>query len=265
MTYTLYACGTRGTRTVFGNSFLKYGGRTTCYVFKEKDYAFIVDAGSGLDNARTILTDCTQIDIVLTHLHLDHISGLLNTVNFPSNAIVRIYAAFSKWGMENGLQDYPPTPFWPVKMTNYQYININVDKTYQFKDIKLRSYASNHPDDTLMFKIYVNGKLIHFLCDYEHEDENDHKFELHNDMKEPCDLLFYDGTYTPEEYPLYKGHGHSTYEEGIKLAKITGAKKLYITHHEPTRTDDELDALENFAKNSFEDIEFVKNLQIIEI
>lgn len=265
MAYILHACGTRGTRTICGKEFLKYGGHTTCFVFKENDHAFVIDCGSGIENAKQILSNCTQIDVVLTHLHLDHIIGILNNDAFPFTAKTKIHSTFMKWDLYDGLKTFPRKPFWPIQAAKYSYINITKNTRYIFRGIELRIYESNHPDGASILKIKVNGKLIHFISDYEHGEYTDPESYLSDELRVPCDLLFYDGTYTPQEYSLCKGYGHSTYEEGAKFAIETKAKKLYIIHHDPERTDDQLDVMEDEAKKLFENTEFVKTGQIIEI
>jgi len=65
--------------------------------------------------------------------------------------------------------------------------------------------------------------------------------------------LIYDAQYLPEEYPQKTGWGHSTYEVGTELARAAGARQLVLTHHEPTRSDTEVDAMESRARELFED------------
>lgn len=73
--YQLYCCGSRGSRPVEGKRFNEFGGFTSCYVLKTDDYALIIDCGTGLYEANNIILDCSTIDIVLTHMHYDHILG----------------------------------------------------------------------------------------------------------------------------------------------------------------------------------------------
>ena len=53
--FSLYICGCRGSRSVFGAEYAKFGGQTTCFILKEADYALVVDCGTGLYSAREIV------------------------------------------------------------------------------------------------------------------------------------------------------------------------------------------------------------------
>ena len=58
-----------------------------------------------------------------------------------------------------------------------------------------------------------------------------------------ADLVIYDSMYTDEEYPTYVGWGHSTWQEGVRLCREAGAKRLVVFHHDPEHDDDMLDGI----------------------
>ena len=60
---------------------------------------------------------------------------------------------------------------------------------------------------------------------------------------ETRDLLIFDAHFLPEEYETYRNWGHSTWEDAIAVAEQCQARQLWLAHHAPQRTDDELDAL----------------------
>ncbi|TGV75576.1 MBL fold metallo-hydrolase, partial [Mesorhizobium sp. M00.F.Ca.ET.149.01.1.1] len=68
---------------------------------------------------------------------------------------------------------------------------------------------------------------------------------------EDADLVIYDCTYTEEEMERYRGNGHSTWQQGVKLCEAAGARELALIHHDPARTDEELDEIEKLAKERF--------------
>ena len=76
--YKLYCLGCRGSHPVFGAQYLEFGGQTSCYVIKCEDYAMVIDCGTGLYEARELLSDCEIVDVFLTHIHYDHVLGLLD-------------------------------------------------------------------------------------------------------------------------------------------------------------------------------------------
>jgi ribonuclease BN (tRNA processing enzyme) len=93
-----------------------------------------------------------------------------------------------------------------------------------------------------------NGSFV-YATDIEHWAVPDNKLiELAKD----ADVLMYDAHFTPEEYPKYVGWGHSTYEEGIKVAQLSGVKELHLCHHAPEHTDADVDEIQRRAQARFE-------------
>lgn len=114
----------------------------------------------------------------------------------------------------------------------------------------------NHPVVNLGYRIDCNGKAVFFTGDHEPHtniyDPEDDGFTEYQSLIEQqqrsiveaiqgVDVLIADSSYSIEEYPSKKGWGHGTFDSSIELAKATGAKILYCTHHEPTRSDDDLE------------------------
>ena len=85
-TYTLYCLGCRGSYPVEGKQFTEYGGQTTCYVLKHGTHAVVLDCGTGLYGAEDLLSDCTVVDVLISHVHYDHVLGLLAMNVFPKDA-----------------------------------------------------------------------------------------------------------------------------------------------------------------------------------
>lgn len=255
MSYKLYIAGARGSRPVDGPKYQKYGGATSCYVITNGTYALVVDCGSGISNARDILKDCTKVDILLSHLHYDHIIGLLDYDVYPSGIRPTLYGTFDKWGGTKAIEsEFTKKPYWPVQFGYQDLINVEWNKSYVFGDepIKVDIFAANHPDNTCCVLLEAGDSKVLILSDYEHGEP------LHPNCMDACDLLIYDGMYIDEEYPLYVGYGHSTVEKGIELAKALPAKQLVLTHLDPRKTDDNLDELERKIKREFPGGQFAK-------
>ena len=90
-------------------------------------------------------------------------------------------------------------------------------------------------------KLTFEGKSIVYATDYEHERSS---FERLKAFAADADLLLYDAQYTPEEYEVKKGFGHSTPDKGIELMDTCGAKRMLLVHHDPQSTDGELERRE---------------------
>lgn len=109
-------------------------------------------------------------------------------------------------------------------------------------DIGVRTAKLNHPDRSTGYRVDYRGRSACYVTDTEHvpglRDDNILR------LIEGADLVIYDAMYTDAEYADGRaGCGHSTWEEGIRLCEAAGARRLVLFHHEPDRTDDELDVL----------------------
>ena len=112
---------------------------------------------------------------------------------------------------------------------------------------------SAHPGDAILIRLQGGGKSICMVWDYEHGT-----IDL-TDWARGCDLLCYDGMYlSEEEYNQHKGWGHSTWEEGCRLAIAADAKRLWITHHNPESTDEILLEQEKHAQALFPAARFAR-------
>lgn len=245
--YKLYCLGCRGSHPVFGAKYLEFGGQTSCYVIKCEDYAMVIDCGTGLYEARELLSDCEIVDVFLTHIHYDHVLGLLDFNVFPKNARVSFYAAFRNWFGADTISEFYRKPFWPIQPWLGPLCEIPQDGTpcNMGKGVVVQNYPAAHPDNASVFFIHLGEKSVAVMFDCEKADSI--PFELVED----CDLLLYDGMYENETYAERVGWGHSTWQEGCRLAREARVKKLIITHHDPDFSDEELRVLELEAKEMF--------------
>lgn len=249
----LYVLGSRGSRPVCGREFLEFGGGTTCYIFKRGDHAVVIDCGSGLYDARSILQDCRYVDVLLTHLHYDHIMGLLEWSVFPREAQLRFYAQFDRWFGGETLKRFLSPPFWPVSMPCGVLMPMTSPGEAELGDgLRVRLYPSCHPDGASLVRLETPEGDICAAFDFEHARA------FPEQMARGCEYLLYDGMYTLEEYPDHVGWGHSCWEEGSRLAGRLGIPHLIITHHSPSRSDEELRALEARARRERPEIRFAR-------
>ena len=245
---SLHICGCRGSRSVFGPEFTEFGGQTTCFVLKKANYALVLDCGTGLDNARDLLAGCAAVDVVVTHWHYDHVMGLMDWSVFPAGAKLRFFVSSDAYNLSfDALSQLFRHPFWPVDPTlrvMRQPVKWECPVSLR-PGVKVTFLPAPHPDGSSVLDLSVFDKHICVLCDFEHNREFPEEI-LHN-----CDLLLYDGMYTDDEYPAHVNWGHSTWQEGCRLANRVEPARLLITHHEPRRTDSQLRALEQEAKKLF--------------
>lgn len=249
----LTVCGSRGTCSVAGPAFSEFGHATTCYVLRDGDYAIVIDCGSGFVGAESALAGCRQVDILLTHLHYDHLIGLLHVTSIPAGAEVRFFSRTHGSDLKEELQRFFAAPFWPYVPEFADIRTVDPPESISLRHgITADFRISTHPDYGLLIRLRFNGKCICFVWDYEHG-----QLSL-DDWVRNCDLAFYDGTYSDEDYETRKGWGHSTWRQGCLLAARTGVKQLYIAHHNPDYPDVVLRQAEQDAQALLPGTRFVR-------
>lgn len=246
--------GCRGSLPTPGESMLKYGGNTTCLEIRpDCGHILIVDAGSGIRKlGKEILEDTsiTDICLLLTHSHWDHLMGFPFFVPaYFSRYNINVCGGTGAQGLvKKYLARQMESPYFPVGFDvlkakfNFQCGNHGLTGTCPLGIIPI---PLSHPNGAYGFKFVFNGKAFVFLTDNElgMQHEGGLSFDDYVEASKNADLLFHDAQYTHEEYQKTKGWGHSTYEEVIELAIKAKVKKLGFFHHDPDRTDKELDEI----------------------
>lgn len=271
--YKLYCCGSRGSRPVEGRRFNEFGGFTTCYILKTYDYALIIDAGTGFYEANAIVSDCSTIDVVFTHVHYDHILGMLDWTAIPKTSKVTFYGNFDGWFGDKTMYEFFRAPFWPVQPNfNINQCPTDGEPLKLRKDLQVKFYTSPHPNATKLMMIETNCSPDEAPVDLNETDPKDiHKLAVMFDCEKSdgldpslitnIDMIVYDGMYTDDEYPTKVGFGHSTWQEGCRLAASVKPEKLIITHHSPNREDKDLRKFEEQAREIFPNTDFARSGQ----
>lgn len=252
--YELYVCGCRGSFPVSGLRFSEYGGETSCYLIKKDDYAVIIDCGTGLKNAVELVKDCKKVDILLTHVHYDHILGLLMS-KFSNKIKVKIYGRFDKWNKSSKeSMGFMEKPYWPIEMSFDEKITINPGEEIKLNDdICATFYESDHPDDACVIKLMCGTKKVVFLADCENATK------IKKEVAKNSDLLFFDGMFDDNDKVSHKGWGHGTWQDGIRFLEGRNIKKLVITHHNPECGDHTLMLKETEARSMAQNVSFAKS------
>jgi phosphoribosyl 1,2-cyclic phosphodiesterase len=243
-------CGVRGSIPTTLPESQFYGGHTSCTLVSEDDDLLVLDAGSGIQafNIKDIPRS-KRIDVLLTHLHIDHIQGLgFFRPLFMPEMEVHIWGPSSAQSLHSRISRYLSPPLFPVlvrdlpcKLTLHEVGNTS----FEIGHFNIQSSYVIHPGPTLGFRVKGSESVFTYIPDHEpglgrHGIIKDTKWTSGFDIALDADLMYHDGQYTDEEYSKKRGWGHSGIGDVMQFAAITGVKRLLIGHHDPARTDSQL-------------------------
>lgn len=240
---TTHLLGTRGSTLLTDDQCKNYGWHTQCAAVPLDDRLIIFDAGTGIFNARKLLSDYKNVDIFLTHYHLDHLSSLLMFSGFHvSDMTIRIFAPdYLDKTAETIINETFSPPLWPITIkqvnANVTIHSINHGDIVSLGKSSIESHKLTHPNDAYGYKLTQGDKKLIYLFDHE---ANLNEINI-DDFIAGCDLLICDAPYTESEYKNFKGYGHSSIEAIIKLVSKTNVKRTIVSHHSPFKTDEEID------------------------
>jgi len=272
--------GVRGSIPCPGPNTARYGGNTSCIQIKtDQDYQIIIDCGSGMrDLGASLMSDPgikkpLKIFIFLTHTHWDHIMGLpFFTPIYVPGTDITIHGPVT-------FEDEPIDKIVGGQLT-YRYFPVRQDELnsdLKFKalkegsmelpgGIKVSYIYLNHPIMCLGYRFEYQGKVFSTCYDHEpfinlFEDDPENREEGEIVAEESnkkvteiytnADLMVHDSQYTSIEYEKFKGWGHSTYKYAINQAISAGVKKLALFHHDPSRTDAQLDQVKQTMQQAY--------------
>lgn len=260
--------GVRGSIASPGPATVRYGGNTTCIeVRTDNNELIILDAGTGIfPLSQTLLAELpVQANVFISHSHWDHIQGLPFFIpNFIPGNTLRLHGAFdpvSGKGVEQVMAVQLQYSYFPVReaemKARIEYVTLSPEQSLQVGSATITPYLMNHPVIDFGYRIDCGDKSVFFTGDheppyniYEPGDEAHGEYQGFVDEKlaaihkamQGVDVLIADSSYTQAEYAAKRGWGHGTFDTSIQSALKVGAKVLFCTHHEPTRSDDALEA-----------------------
>jgi phosphoribosyl 1,2-cyclic phosphodiesterase len=251
--------GVRGSIAAPGPHTVRYGGNTPCIELRCGPHFVIVDAGTGLRlmGQQTCLTAPVHADILLTHTHYDHILGLpfFGPAYDPANSFVLWEGHL---GPDRQLHDVMSQlmsePLFPVPIqlidTACRYRKFTAGDSFELQPgLIVRTAAVSHPNNCTGYRVEWGGRSACIVTDTEHVPGTLDAGIL--ELARDADIFVYDATYSDAELPKHIGWGHSTWEQGCRLAEAAGAKRLHLFHHDPSRSDTELDAIGIAARRMF--------------
>jgi len=245
MRFTVH--GVRGSVPNPSPAVLGYGGNTSCYEIETEQSQIFIDTGTGFRTA-AVNKQHKPAFILFSHLHHDHIQG------FPFNG--GVYAPGADITLSSALFDaeylhaalrgcfsgayFPADIFGPGGKLAFRDFSSVCARLAD--DIDLSFIRLNHPGGAAGYSFVRQKKKIVTLFDNEYERAQEDR------LREFCsgaDLVIWDGMYTDAELQHKRGWGHSSIEEAVRFCERADVEKMLITHHEPNRTDQQLDDLKS--------------------
>jgi phosphoribosyl 1,2-cyclic phosphodiesterase len=231
----------------------RYGGNTSCVEVRLGDHIVIFDGGTGLRQlGNAILGSASspvKADIFFTHFHMDHVCGLpfFGPCYIPSSQL-RFWSGNSqaKRTTKQALEALMADPLFPVGLDEFKadikFCDFLAGDTLRpDQEITLRTAPLQHPGGSTGYRLQYGEKSIAYITDTEHRPG-----ELDTNvlsLADGADVMIYDCNYTDEEFPRYVGWGHSTWQQGVRLANESKVKTLVLFHHDPKHNDKLLDQI----------------------
>jgi phosphoribosyl 1,2-cyclic phosphodiesterase len=247
--------GVRGSIACSGPRTARYGGNTSSIEVRCGGRMLLFDGGTGLRYLGNSLAGAgaasapLDVDLFLTHTHFDHVCGLPFFKPFfqPQNRF-RLWAGHLGEGMtlRRVLGEFMMSPLFPVPpqvfRARMEYREFKAGETLRpGPEVAVRTAVLNHPDGATGYRVEYAGRSLCYLTDTEHVPGAPDRNIL--ELIAGADLVIYDSMYTDAEYETYTGWGHSTWQEGVRLCRAAGAKRLAVFHHDPEHDDDMLDGV----------------------
>jgi len=245
--------GTRGSLPIPGPSTVIYGGNTCCVEVRMGERLIMIDAGTGFEPAGRALAASGErldrIDLLLSHLHHDHIAGLpFFAPILTGHSRLRIYCGNLGGGSaKQALDTMFAPPLFPVTLDVLpgviEHVGFVAGETLDLgDDVRVATCPLPHPGGATGYRFDHAGRRVCYMSDMEHGDSG-----FNADVIAFCrgaDLVIFDAMFTESELPRCRGWGHSTWGAGVELCKTAGAKALAAYHHHKTHDDSVLAEIE---------------------
>jgi phosphoribosyl 1,2-cyclic phosphodiesterase len=247
--------GTRGSLASPGAETARYGGNTACVEVRGRDGTLLVlDAGTGIRRLGATLPEAlVRVNVLLTHLHMDHIQGLgfFAPLHDPRMEIHIWGPASTTLTLAERLNRYLSPPLFPVRLRDLA-CRLRLHEVpcseVEIGEFVISSMLVCHPGPTVGYRIASSDGVAAYLPDHE-PALGALKFPIAAEwtsgyeLAAGADLLIHDAQYSAEEYRDHVGWGHSAFEDVVRFAELAGAKHLVPFHHDPAHTDADLDRM----------------------
>jgi len=251
--------GVRGSVPSPGPETTRYGGNTSCVSITHGNKILILDAGTGIRNLGSSIIGKPDVEIfiIITHTHWDHIQGFpFFTPIYQPDRPVHMFPTLHKKNLVlSSLIDQMDGAHFPVTPdqvpSNFNFVTENPLEFLSKNGFNLELVPMNHPGSAFGYKLTFDDTVICYYTDNEIDPPYPKTIDM-DDLIEQCrnaDILIHDAQYIEEDMPLKHGWGHSLISQVTNLGQSANVKNLVYFHHDPERSDDDLDSqLEHVSK-----------------
>lgn len=274
--------GVRGSTPCANSMNIFFGGNTSCVQIEIPGYnkLLILDSGTGIRNLGNSIQHYSSGpitgDLYITHPHWDHIQGFpFFTPFYQKGNLFRVHLPGQyRGGAEEILSGHLTKTFFPVTLDMLAAGLTYVTQQEESEDAgayKVDYLVANHSTKTAVYRFKIQGYTIIYAPDNELPLTSSplRYIDRFCDFIKDCDLLIHDGQYDLTMYKTREGWGHSARERVLELAKRSGVKRLYFTHHDPNSSDTKLksisDELHAYRNNPFIDIDLAREGQVVSL
>jgi phosphoribosyl 1,2-cyclic phosphodiesterase len=233
----------------------------------------VIDAGTGIRvlGRAMIAEGPVDFDLLLSHTHLDHIEGLpfFPPAFIPGNNF-RIWAGhlLPRTTIEQALSQLMSAPLFPVPLDAFskqvKYCDFRAgDSIVLSPEIVVKTTMLDHPNHAVGYRVEFDGKALCYISDTAHVPGETNQGIV--DLIRGADLVIYDSMFTEPEFAERPHWGHSTWVEGARLTELAGARRLVLFHHDPIRTDAQLDELGTAAAARLPDATVAQEGKVISL
>jgi phosphoribosyl 1,2-cyclic phosphodiesterase len=274
MTISVRFWGVRGSIPCPGPQTVRYGGNTSCVEVRCGEHLLVFDAGSGLrelGNALDLGRRSVDLDLFLSHAHVDHLLGLpFFLPALTEGSRLRLWAGSlaAAGGVERTVRKLMSEPLFPVGIEASQgevtFTDFEPGAALRPREgVTVRTAALNHPGGATGYRVEYGGEAVAYITDTELIDGAPDPALLM--LARDAALVVIDATYTGEELPQHVGWGHSSWQQAVRLAEDAGVGRLCLFHHEPDHDDAEMDRIAQAAEKARPGTLVAREGQTIEI